>query len=233
MKIYAIVPARAGSKRIIGKNVKEILGKPIIVHLISKLIESNIFDGIYISTDSSQIAELAAKNGAQAPFLRAPEISDDFTGTHEVILDCINRILVPFDENDIYICIYPTSILLELSDIKKAIEICESHPESYVFSAHQPNSSPFRAFSKGPSGNLKYLFPEYMHLRSQDLPKGYVDSGQFYLGTRRTWINQPEILNPQSRILEIPSSRALDLNTEDDWTVLEAIMGSKQANKLR
>lgn len=231
MKISAIIPARSGSKRIEGKNVKEISGKPIIVDLITKLIGSSLFGDVYVSTDSTHIADLAKKAGALTPFLRTSELSGDFVGTHEVILDCISRVSKSTDENDIFVCIYPTSILTEIPDLIKAIEICNSNPDSFVFAAHQPNSSPYRAFYREPTGNLKFLFPEYMNSRSQDLPECFVDSGQFYIAKQKTWISQSEILNPQSIIFEIPSSRALDLNTEDDWQVLEAIIESKKVNK--
>lgn len=223
MNIFAVIPARAGSKRIEGKNLKELSGKPIIEHVISKLLGSNIFSGIFVSTDSPRIAELAASVGAKVPFLREPKLADDFAGTHEVILDLIQKTSTPANHKDIYICVYPTAVMLEISDLQKAIRLCESYPESYVFSAHQPNSSPFRAFTPKFTGEIEFLFPEYLEHRSQDLPVGLVDSGQFYVGMHQTWCAQPRILNSQSRILEIPSSRALDLNTEEDWKVLQAI----------
>lgn len=224
MTRIAIIPARAGSKRIPGKNIKEILGKPIIVHVINKLRNSSIFDDIYVSTDSELIAELAEKAGAKIPSLRAHNLSNDTAGTHEVVIDSFQKIHNLDRDDDVIACVYPTSMLIELNDIYKALQILEFHPESYVFTAHEPNSSPYRAFTNGVSGKIEYLHPNYIEYRSQDLPKCYVDSGQFYIATRKTWLNQEQILNENSRIIEIPNHRAIDLNTPSDWELLQAMI---------
>ena len=89
---YAIIPAREGSKRIKNKNVKLFNGKPIIGHVIKKLLKFKIFDKIIVSTDSKKIANIAKKYGAEVPFIRSKGLANDFVATKEVILDAINKL---------------------------------------------------------------------------------------------------------------------------------------------
>ncbi|MDX2414829.1 MAG: pseudaminic acid cytidylyltransferase, partial [Bacteroidales bacterium] len=86
----AIIPARGGSKRIPGKNIRECLGKPIISYSIENAIRSELFNDVIVSTNDPEIAELAIKYGADVPFLRSAENSDDFATTSEVLLEVIN-----------------------------------------------------------------------------------------------------------------------------------------------
>ena len=81
----AIIPARSGSKRIQKKNIKEFCGKPIISYPISIALNSGIFDKVIVSTDCQEIAKISEEYGAEVPFLREKNLSDDFSNTHEVI----------------------------------------------------------------------------------------------------------------------------------------------------
>ena len=85
----AIIPARGGSKRIPKKNIKSFNNKPMINWSIDAAKKSNCFDEIYVSTDSEEIASIAKKNGAQVPFMRPKDLSDDFTATQPVIKHAI------------------------------------------------------------------------------------------------------------------------------------------------
>ena len=84
-----VIPARGGSKRIHKKNIKQFCGKPLIVWSIEKAIESGCFDRIIVSTDDIEIANIAKNNGAEAPFIRPKELSDDYKSTNEVISHAI------------------------------------------------------------------------------------------------------------------------------------------------
>ena len=81
----AIIPARSGSKRIKNKNIKNFFGKPIIYWSIKLAIETNLFDKIIVSTDSHKIAKLSRSYGAETPFIRPKNLSNDYVNTNEVI----------------------------------------------------------------------------------------------------------------------------------------------------
>ena len=85
-----VIPARGGSKRIPGKNIKKFCGRPIIAYSIDAAIKSGLFKRIIVSTDSNEISKIANKYGAETPFIRPERLSDDFTHTHDVIGHAIN-----------------------------------------------------------------------------------------------------------------------------------------------
>ncbi|GFI50366.1 CMP-N,N'-diacetyllegionaminic acid synthase [Lachnospiraceae bacterium] len=85
MKPYAIITARGGSKRLPKKNIREFLGKPIIAYSIEAALESGLFEEVMVSTDSSEIAEIAKKYGATVPFMRSKNTSNDYANTIDVL----------------------------------------------------------------------------------------------------------------------------------------------------
>ena len=85
MTNIAVIPARGGSKRIPRKNIKMFHGQPLISYSIEAAIKSNCFDRVIVSTDDEEIAEVALSFGAEVPFLRSKELSNDFAGTTPVI----------------------------------------------------------------------------------------------------------------------------------------------------
>jgi N-acylneuraminate cytidylyltransferase len=85
----AIIPARGGSKRIPRKNIKDFLGKPIIAYSIEAVLESKLFEEVMVSTDDEEIAQIARKYGANVPFLRSQENSNDFATTVDVLIEVI------------------------------------------------------------------------------------------------------------------------------------------------
>ena len=87
-----IIPARSGSKRIKNKNIIKINGIPLIGLTIKIAKKSKLFKRIVVSTDSIKVAEIARKYGAEVPFLRSAKLSDDFTPTYKVLIDCIKKI---------------------------------------------------------------------------------------------------------------------------------------------
>lgn len=213
----AIIPARGGSKRILNKNIREFLGVPIIGRVITTLKESQLFDRIVVSTDSSEIASLAIEFGAEVPFRRPDHLADDFAGTGEVVLHCIQELNLSSDPTTQICCVYPTSVLMQVEELDKALRMLDSGGWKYVFAASSPNSSPLRSFTRSETGGINMLFPEFWESRSQDLPSCFVDAGFFYWASAGTWIEGLPIFGTYSTIVEVSDSRAVDINTEDDW----------------
>ena len=119
----ALIPARGGSKRIPGKNIKFFCGKPIIAYSIETAISSELFDKVIVSTDDKEIAETAKEYGAEVPFIRPAKLSDDYSGTSEVIGHGINCIMDQGWEVNSVCCIYATAPLMEKNDLIKAYDI--------------------------------------------------------------------------------------------------------------
>ena len=85
MTAWAIIPARGGSKRIVGKNIKDFLGKPIMAYSIETALKSKLFERVIVSTDDEEITKVALDYGAECPFVRPNELADDYATTGQVM----------------------------------------------------------------------------------------------------------------------------------------------------
>lgn len=220
----AVIPARGGSKRIPGKNLKSFLGQPILQRVIETLISSPTIEQVYVSTDSEEIAAASISFGAEVPFIRPPELSDDFASTSAVMKHATSVLFSEIGDNSVF-CVYPTSVGLTHSDLVAAVNMFEDGSWEYVFSGTEPGASPFRAFSQSPEGGTEMLFPQYWDSRSQDLPRAFTDAALFYLATAETWHSEKPIFTASSTFIEIPEFRAVDINTQDDWIRAELALG--------
>ena len=91
-KILAYIPARAGSKRVPGKNIKRFAGKPLIAHAIEQALACKLVDRVIVDTDSPVIARIARKYGAEIPFLRPASLARDRSNITDSILYTLNRL---------------------------------------------------------------------------------------------------------------------------------------------
>lgn len=216
MKV-AIIPARGGSKRIPKKNIREFNNKPIIAWSIQAALESACFDRVIVSTDSKEIASTAKLFGAEVPFLRDKNLSDDHTSTLPVISDAISRLE---DEIEFACCIYPTAPFVKPDDISKGLKIITEQKVDFVFTATKYNYPIQRALRLDQDGTVSMLQPDQENVRSQDLEDTFHDAGQFYWGRSDAWLEGRPILN-NSRILEVLELHSQDIDTEDDWRKAE------------
>ena len=119
--MVAIIPARLGSKRVPGKNIKSFGGKPMIAWTIQSAIKTKLFKRIIVSTESKEIAKIAIKYGAEVPFLRSKKLADSKTHVEKATIDCLKRVEKLYDEKyDIVIQLMPNSPLRNAKDIKSA-----------------------------------------------------------------------------------------------------------------
>ena len=116
-----LIPAREGSKRLKNKNIKIFFGKPLIAYSISTAIKSNLFDEIYVSTDSIKIANIAKKYGAKIPFLRPKKFSNDYADDRGVINHYLKFANLNKMKIDSLCYLYPTSPLVKISTLKRFI----------------------------------------------------------------------------------------------------------------
>jgi len=229
----AIIPARGGSKRIPKKNIKDFLGKPIIAYSIEMAISCKLFNKVIVSTDDEEIKDVAIKYGAKVPFIRPKQISDDFTGTHEVIGHAVKWLEDNDKKMDYVCCIYSTAPLIEKDDLKKGFELIKTGKWDSIIAATNFSYPIFRSFENLPEGGLKMIFPEHYNSRSQDLPEIYHDAGLFYWAKPEIWKNKPERYSEKNSIVKIPNYRIQDIDTLDDWKRAEIIYKIKNKETLK
>jgi len=218
----AVIPARGGSKRIPRKNIRLFAGRPMIAYSILAASQTELFDRIIVSTDDEEIASVAVRLGAEAPFIRPPELADDQTGTVEVIAHAIEwlRSFGACNPSSVC-CIYATAPFIRQADITQGFQILESGSWQYVFAATNFAAPILRSFRKCASGGIEMFFPQYYPVRSQDLPEALHDAGQFYWGRPETWLRKATVFNRLSTVVLLPRWRVQDIDTEDDWVRAE------------
>lgn len=182
-KILALIPARGGSKGVPGKNIHRLSGYPLIAYSIcvAKMIKG--IDRLIVSTDSSEIADIAREYGAEVPFMRPAEISGDNSTDLELFKHAIKWLEKEGSLPSMFIHLRPTTPLRDPAVVGRAIKELDSRPEATSLrSVHEFSEPPHKMFQIDPSGYLKGFFPddprqEYYNLPRQSFPKAYHPNG--------------------------------------------------------
>ncbi|MFK3868310.1 pseudaminic acid cytidylyltransferase [Psychrobacter faecalis] len=227
MKV-AIIPARGGSKRIPRKNIKQFCGKPMIAYSIEAAIESGCFDRVIVSTDDTEIAEVAKAYNAEVPFIRPEELSNDHAGTIPVIQHAVNWLIEECEAPEFICCLYATAPFITPEAIKQGLQQLEDTNAAYAFSATSYAFPIQRAFRIKPSLGVEMFEPEHFNTRSQDLEEAYHDAGQFYWGTKDAWLTEKVIFGPESTPVILPRHRVQDIDTPEDWQRAELLFKAMQ-----
>ena len=218
----AIIPARGGSKRIKNKNIKNFLGKPIISYVIKQAIKSKLFDYVIVSTDSTKIKKISEKYGAKVFFKRPTNLSNDKAITQDVIIHSLNWFKKKNVKFKYVCCIYPTSALLKVNDLKKSLNLLQNNRYSFVMSAQKYPTQIERAF-KLTNNKIILVDKKKFSKNSQYFQDFYHDAGQFYWGTSKAWYSKNTVLNNKSTIYELKKYQAVDINTMEDWEFAEKL----------
>ena len=212
----AIIPARGGSKRIPRKNIRDFLGKPIIAYSIAAAIESKLFDCIIVSTDDEEIAGVALAAGAEVPFLRPPQISDDHTGTAAVVKHGLQWFASQGEPAELVCCIYATAPFVTAEDLVRGHDLLVASSKEYAFSVTS-FGFPIQRALRLKDGGVEPISPHHSELRSQDLEDTYHDAGQFYWGRSEAFLQGVPLFSNASIPVVLPHYRVQDIDTIEDW----------------
>lgn len=217
----AIIPARGGSKRIPRKNVKDFLGMPIIAYSIKTALDSGVFDEVMVSTDDEEIATIAKSYGAQVPFLRSAETSNDFATTADVITEVLDRYETEGKKYDIVACIYATAPFVSANRLREAAELIADSDFDSAFTCVEFSYPVLRSLVINVKGAISMKWPEYKTARSQDLPKFYHDAGQFYFATSDAFRKANGFWGVNTAPIILSELEVQDLDTPTDWVLAE------------
>ncbi|MBQ9438778.1 MAG: pseudaminic acid cytidylyltransferase [Lachnospiraceae bacterium] len=216
-KMLCIMPARAGSKRIPGKNTKDFLGKPMLSYPLEVALKSGLFDTVMVSTDSPETASLAKSLGAEVPFLRSEENSADFATTDAVIQEVLDKYQENGEDFEAFFCIYPTAVFLTETMLKDAAKLLEAHAS--VIPLVPFSYPPQRGMVINEEGTACYAQPEYKNARSQDLPKLYHDAGLFYACKKDAFLKYNTTETPDTAALILPETAVQDIDNPTDLEI--------------
>jgi CMP-N-acetylneuraminic acid synthetase len=225
-RVLAVVPARSGSKRLPGKNIAPLDGKPLLAHTIEQAHDAAVIDRTVVSTEDEQFRDIAREWGGEAPFLRPEELATDEATADQVVRHVLAE-LREQNERYEYVCmLLVTTPFREPADIDQAIRtLVDSDAESIV-STTPFDHPPMYAVDTDDDG---YLFPyfgeEYLwkQTRSQEFPDLRQPNGAIFAATTDAFTRHESFYTNRTLEYEMPPSRSLDIDEEFDLTVARAL----------
>ena len=216
----AIIPARGGSKRILRKNIKNFIGKPIIAYSIETALASNLFDEVMVSTDDEEIAEIAIKYGAKVPFYRSEKNSNDHASTMDVIEEVLSDYSSKLNQKfDSICCIYATAPLIKVNHLIDSYAKMQKEELTCVFPSLSFSYPIWRGLEISSNEKVSLLWPEHLNSRSQDLKPVFHDAGQWY------WFSVNKLYKwewpENSQTIVLSELEAQDIDNESDWKIAE------------
>jgi CMP-N,N'-diacetyllegionaminic acid synthase len=231
MRILALVPARGGSRRVPGKNLRMLGGRPLIAWSIEAARGVAEICDILVSTDDAAIATVARDAGALVPWLRPAELATDTATTVDVCLHALDWYETRNNSPDGLLLLQPTSPLRGRATIERGIRLFAERSRHPVVSFSPAASHPQWCFRIDEGMARPFITGQGLSTRSQDLPPAYVVNGTLYLiapqDLRRRTSFYGEDMVP---LLIDEPARAIDIDTEWDWMVAQAAITAGHGN---
>lgn len=218
MKPICLIPARGGSKRIPRKNIKKFFGKPLIRWSIECALNSKLFSRVFVTTDDKEIAAEAKNSGAEVPFIRPSDISNDYAKDIEVIKHFVNWASNNEINPDILCYLYPTAPFITKKTLQNCYELLIKKKASCAHTITTFSYPPQRALKKKNNSRLNFIWEEFQNKRSQELEEAYHDAGQCYYYDLKKF---PETADRVGLIL--PRIMCQDIDTLEDFEYAETI----------
>lgn len=198
----------------------------MIAWSIAAARESGLFDHVVVSTDDKEIASVAQLLGADVPFLRPAELSNDHIGTSPVVAHAIKWFRLRGLIADPVCCIYATAPFVTAKDLRRGLQVLEQTGSDFAMSV---TSYPFpiqRAVRVTAKNRIELLTPEHLETRSQDLEEVFHDAGQFYWGRADAWCSGVSPLGANAAPVLLPRKQVQDIDTLEDWDVAQLMFKS-------
>jgi CMP-N-acetylneuraminic acid synthetase len=222
--LLAVIPARGGSKRIPGKNVRPLAGRPVLEYTVEAALASGLFAAVVVTTDSPTIADVARRAGAAVPFLRSAALAGDDVPVSSATTDVLRRLDPTGTDFTAVAQLMPNCPLRNAEDVRASYrQFGATGAESQLSVVRFGWQNPWWALERDSSMRLAPLFGDRITAPSQDLPPLYCPTGAI-------WWAQAAVLRSEGTFhiagrtgWEIPWERGVDVDTEEDWRMLELL----------
>lgn len=224
-----IIPARAGSRGIPGKNIRPLCGKPLIAWSIEAAIRSSSVDRVVVSTDCEKIAKISRDYGAETPFLRPEKIAGDTATTESVLLHCISWL----EKHEGYVPDYvtllqATSPIRSTNSVDFAFDLLREKSANSLLSV-----SEFWHFLWESKNEPKASYDFYNRPRRQDIDSKelkFKENGSIYITERRQLELSSNRLSGKLALYQMPEEESFEIDTDLDWLIVEAILKARLKN---
>lgn len=224
--MLGVIPARGGSKAIPDKNIATVAGLPLIAWTIAAARSAGMLQRVIVTTDSPRIVEIAVRFGAEAPFLRPPDLAQDDTPGIEPILHAL-RWLEEHEASrpDYCLVLQPTSPLRTGNDIKAAVALAREKNADSVVSVCATKHHPYWMKRVAEDGRLEdFTAASRTHARRQDLPPVYSLNGAIYLVRPAVLLRQRTFYTSCTYAYVMPAARSLDIDSAWDMQLADLIL---------
>ncbi len=225
MKILALIPARGGSKRLLGKNIRLLGGKPLIAWSIDSVKDITEICDILVSTDDPLIASVASSSGALVPWLRPDELATDTASSVDVVIHALDWYEANKGLVDGVLLLQPTSPFRTKETICQGIELFRDNCKQLVIGVSPSPVHPMWTLKMVQGKLVPFHSNHGLDIRSQDLPTAYIVNGSFYLSSPGDLRKYKSFTTIASIPLLIESPKeALDIDTHWDFKIAECFV---------
>ncbi|MGJ3259920.1 MAG: cytidylyltransferase domain-containing protein [Rhodospirillales bacterium] len=232
MKRLAVICARGGSKGIAGKNLRPLMGKPLIAHTVSQAVDSGVFDWVAVSSDSHQILAAGTAAGANFAIERPASMAGDAAPKVPAIRHCAREVeRLTGAAADTVVDLDATSPLRNLDDIRGAVAKLEQSAAGNLVTGMPARRSPyFNLVEQRPDGTVRLAkTPETPIIRRQDVPACFDLNASIFCWKRGRLMDGGDgALNEDTILFEMPEERSIDIDTELDFAFVAFIMERRE-----
>jgi CMP-N,N'-diacetyllegionaminic acid synthase len=224
LRILALIAARAGSKRLPGKNIRPLGGVPLIVWSIAVAKEIASICDILVSTDAADIAAIARSAGALAPWLRPAALATDSASSVDVCLHALDWYESQHGKVDGLLLLQPTSPFRRRATVERGLDLFREHDRRAVLGVSPARSHPMLCL-RVEGGSMRPFIEHGIGLQSQELPPAFVLNGAFYLIAPEDLRRRRKFYSDDAVPLLINEpEESIDIDTEWDWKLAEAAL---------
>lgn len=224
-RVLALIPARGGSKRLPGKNIKCLAGKPLIAWSIDFARAQDEIDDVIVSTDSQDIAEVARKFGADVPWLRPASLASDTASSVDVVKHALNELQNAGRQFEYLVLMQPTTPFRDPAMLQEALIKCHASGGAPVVAFCNAKTHPSWCFWRTAGGEMVRSGDRGADVtRSQDLPPAYQISGSLYVvGVERFLQEETFFSHDMQAVISTKRVYDCDIDDEIDWHLAEAL----------
>jgi CMP-N,N'-diacetyllegionaminic acid synthase len=227
MKRLCTICARGGSKGVKNKNIRDLLGKPLIAHSIIQAGDSGLFDALAVSSDSELILDIAREWGADYLIKRPAALATDQAAKLPAIRHCVSEAeKIEGTAYDIIVDLDATSPLRLPEDIKVAVDLLEKRGVGNVITGAPTRRSPYFNLVEVDANGVVFLSkaPPVSVVRRQDSPHCYDMNASIYVWQRDALFGNSSLFNFDTLLYIMPAERSVDLDSEMDFLIIERLM---------
>lgn len=233
--ILGVIPARGGSKTVSKKNIKPLLGKPLIAYTIAPALKSKLLTRVIVSSDDKEIIDVSKRYGADVPFIRPKKLATDLALATDVIRHAVLETeRLEGKKYDYVVMLQPTTPLRTTEDIDNALmKLIKTGADSVISVVNVGTIHPVRMKRIVDDRLVDYAKEPMENMPKELLPPVYIRSGAIYAVKRDILVNRRSFKGDDCRPYVMPEERAINIDSEMDFLLAEALMKKMKLGRIK